>query len=105
MKIYKVKMSDVAKEDLDSILAYLKYELKNPQAVRNVYQDYKETRKVLAKTADTKPEPQSTKLIERDLRRIDFRRHDYFMLYRIEGDKAIISNIFHHFHDSRFSRT
>lgn len=32
-------------------------------------------------------------------RRIDFRAHRYFMLYRIDGDKAVVDNIFHELQD------
>lgn len=99
MKRYSVKVSAEAKADLDNILGYLKYEKKNPQAVRNVYKDYVETRKALAATADSKRNPDSLKLVERGLKRIEFRRHDYFMLFTIKGDKAIITNIFHYLED------
>lgn len=99
MKKYSVKITAEAKGDLDNILSYLKYEKKNPQAVGNVYRDYIDTRKALATTADSKRDPDSPKLVERGLRRIEFRRHDYFMLFRIEGNKAIITNIFHYLED------
>lgn len=99
MKKYSIKITAEAKADLDNNLSYLKYEKKNPQAVRNVYRDYIETRKALATTADSKRDADNPKLVERGLRRIEFRRHDYFMLFRIEGNKAIITNIFHYLED------
>ena len=99
MKRYSVKVSAEAKADLDNILGYLKYEKKNPQAVRNVYMDYVETRKALATTAGSPKNPDRPKLVERGLKRIEFRQHDYFMLFRIEGNKAIITNIFHYLED------
>lgn len=32
-------------------------------------------------------------------RRINFERHRYFMLYRIEGERIIVDNIFHELQD------
>ena len=95
VKTCQVRISPDASDDLDQILGYLKDEFKSQQAVDSVFRDYLETRRTLARTADKKPEPESPRLRERGLKRIDFKRHDYFMLYKIEGNKVIIVDIFH----------
>ena len=43
--------------------------------------------------------PESKKLKERNLRRINFKRHNYFMLFRKEDDKAVVVEIFHGLED------
>lgn len=40
-------------------------------------------------------EPDSDKLRERGLKRINFRAHNYFMLFRIRDDRVEIIDIFH----------
>lgn len=95
MKKYRVVVTKEAQKDLRGKLAYIRNKLKNPQAVKNVYADYKLTRKELEKVAGTIHEPDSEVLKQRKLKRINFRSHQYFMLFRIQDDRAEITNIFH----------
>lgn len=95
MKKYRVVATKQAQKDLRQKLAYIRNHLKNPQAVQSVYSDYKETRAALAKNAGSIHEPTSEKMKERDLRRINFRKHNYFMLFRVVENRAEITNIFH----------
>ena len=95
MKKYRVVATKQAQRDLRQKLAYIRDHLKNPQAVQSVYSNYKKTRVVLAENAGSIHESESEKLKERDLKRINFRTHNYFMLFRIVGNRAEITNIFH----------
>ena len=95
MKKYRVVATKQAQNDLRQKLAYIRDHLKNPQDVQNVYSDYKETRAALSENAGSIHEPTSEKLKERGLKRINFRRHNYFMLFRVVGNRAEITNIFH----------
>ena len=99
MKSYKVKVSPAAREDLRRRIAYLVDIKKNKKAAKNVMADYQETRKTLSDIAGSIRVPDSIELQNRDLKRINFRRHDYFMLFRIDGDVATITNIFHSYED------
>ena len=99
MKTYKVKVTPSAEEDLRKRIAYLVDVKLNKQAARNVMEDYRETRQVLEKVAGSIREPDSIELKERGLKRINFRKHDYFILFRIDGDVALITNIFHGLED------
>ena len=99
MKRYNVKITSDAKRDMDRILAYLSDVLRNGQAVRNVWQDYLDTREALSRTAGLKPDPDSPALRARGLKRIEFRRHDYFLLFKIVGDDVFITNVFHTLED------
>ena len=95
MKKHRVVITKQAQADLRGKLAYIRDHLKNPQAVRSVYDDYKLTRKALEEVAETMREPDSGELRKRELKRINFRTHNYFMLFRIRDDRVEITNIFH----------
>lgn len=95
MKKYKAVITIQAQVDLRGKLAYIRNHLKNPQAVQSVYNDYKLTRNTLEEAADTVREPDSMELKKRELKRINFRTHNYFMLFRIRDDRVEITNIFH----------
>lgn len=100
MKLYKISVSPDAKEDLRNALRYLKYRLKNPQVARNVMDDYIETRKLLSRSAGSIQAPDSASILgSRNLKRINFSQHDYFLLFRIEGEQVIITNLFHNMED------
>lgn len=62
-------------------------------------QDYRETRESLSRIAGSIKEADSEKLRERNLKRINFRRHDYFLLFRIDGEVATVTNVFHFLED------
>ena len=95
MKKFKVVITKQAQADLRGKLAYIRDHLKNPKAAQSVYDDYKLTRSTLEEVADTIREPDSVELKKRDLKRINFRTHNYFMLFRIRDDRVEITNIFH----------
>lgn len=95
MKKHRVVMTKQAQTDLKDKLSYIRDHLKNLQAVQSVYDDYKLTRRTLGDVAATIREPESMKLKERQLKRINFRTHNYFMLFRIRDDRVEITNIFH----------
>lgn len=95
MKKYKVVITKQAQDDLRGKLAYIRDHLKNPQAVQSVYNDYKLTRIALEEAAETIREPDSVELKKRDLKRINFRTHNYFMLFRIRDNRVEITSIFH----------
>lgn len=44
-------------------------------------------------------EPENEILKSKGLKRINFRKHDYFMLYHIEGKIVYVTNIFHALED------
>ena len=95
MKTYKVQMSPRAKADLRNRISYLVNVKKNPQAASSLMADFRKTRTNLETIAGSIKEPDSDILKSRNLKRINFREHDYFILYRIDGDSVMIMNIFH----------
>ena len=96
---YKVKMTNDAKEDLEAIIQYLLFEKKSEQAAGNVLDDFENTKNLLKQVAGSLKLCENPRLAELGYRRINFMSHKYFMMYRIEGDTAIIDNIFHELQD------
>ena len=95
MKLYRVKVTPDAKADLRKYLSYIINKLKNPQAAKNVADDFIETKDSLRNLADPLAVPESKKLKDRGLKRINFKRHDYFLLYRVKDSVVEITNMFH----------
>jgi plasmid stabilization system protein ParE len=97
---YKVVISDEALSDLRRYVGYLIYVKKNPQAASNILDDYDETIAALAAAAGSMKPCESPNMRSRRLRRINFRRHNYFLLYQLEGQTAYVTNVFHGMEDA-----
>ncbi len=99
MNTYRVIVTDDAKKDFLRYRDYLIYVKKNSQAAKNLVNDYRETRKKLEIVAGSLKDPDSEKLKARRLKRINFLKHDYFLLYRIDGNTVSVTNMFHSLED------
>ena len=99
MKEFQVVITAEAKSQMREYLSYIKIELKNPQAVRAVRDDWKETTKQLRTVAGSLPLCSNPKLAIRNLHKIHFQRHSFVMLFRINGDTAEVVNIYHDLQD------
>ena len=97
---YKVVVSDDAVSDLRRYVGYLINVKRNPQAASNLLEDYDETITVLTSVAGSLRLCESPNMTKRNLRRINFLHHNYFMLYRFEEQTAFITNIFHGLEDA-----
>lgn len=93
--VYKVVITEDAEEDLDRFIRYLLFEKRNKPAAKNLLNDFETTKQSLEYVAGSLKYCENQKLKEAGYKRINFMAHNYFMLYHIEGDKAIIDNIFH----------
>jgi len=96
---YKVLITSDAEADLEGFIRYLLYEKKSEQAASNVLNDFEATKQILAKMAGSLKLCDNPKLSVLGYRRINFMSHRYFMLYRIEGETAVVDNIFHELQD------
>lgn len=96
---YKVFVTEDAEADLDNFVRYLLFVKKSGQAAKNLLDDFEITKQSLSHVAGSLQDCTNPKLKEYGYKRINFMSHRYFMLYRIEGDKAIIDNIFHELQD------
>ena len=100
MKQYKIIVTPDAEEDLRKYVAHLRDVKRNPQAVKSVLADFRDTKKSLKNVAGSIKEPDSEKLKERSLKRMNFLRHNYFVLFYIgDDDKVYITDVFHGLED------
>lgn len=96
---YRVEITEDALEDLDNILYYILFVLKNEQAAQNVLDDFALTQDRLSRIAGTIGLCENPHLRERGYRRLEFQKHNYFIMYRLEEGTAIVDAIFHDLED------
>ena len=96
---YKVIITSNAEDDLDRFLNYLVFYKENRKATLSVLEDFAATKDVLTEVAGSLKLCSNPRLNELGYRRINFQKHRYFMLYRIEGNLAIVDGIFHFLQD------
>ena len=99
MKIYSITITPEAKTNFRQLVNYLLYAKKNSQEADNLINDYDLTIISLAKIAVSIREPDSDILKRRNLKRLNFHKHDYYLLFKIEEDKVKVTNIFHGWED------
>lgn len=99
MKTYRVMMTSDAKQDLWNRIAYIKQQLMNEQAAKSVWEDFCQTRDSLQIIAGSIKQPEQPYLRERNLKRVNFQSHNYFLLFTIQDDVVIITNVFHNKED------
>ena len=71
-----------------------------PIAAESILCDAKETRKTLEKIAGSLKLRDHPKLHELGYHALRFEKHDYVMLYRVDGRKAYVEGIYHMMQDS-----
>lgn len=96
---YNVIITEDAENDLDRYIRYLLFEKKSGQAAANLLNDFEETVQVLSSTAGGLKSCENPRLKEQGYKRINFQRHRYFMLFRVEGNDAIVDALFHELQD------
>lgn len=96
---YEVVLTTQAKVNFRQIINYLLYELKSEQAATNVANDMENTINRLAHIAGSLKLCEDYKLRNLGYRMIHFKRHKYFMLYRIEGNRVYVDSIYHDLQD------
>ena len=99
MKEYKVTITPEALEDFNRYLSYVLFVLKSEQAFDAVLDDYYKTIDQLTRVAGSIKVSEKPELAERGLREMYFQRHDYVMLYWMDGDEAVVVYIFHTLED------
>ena len=96
---YKIVVTSDAEEDLDRFLQYLLFEKKNEPAAGNILDDFGDTLNCLKNVAGSLSLCENQRLRALGYHRINFLRHRYFMLYRIEENTVFIDDIFHELQD------
>jgi len=92
---FKVVLTSRAQLDFKNITHYLRYELKNEQATINVTNDMEHTIERLSYMASGLKLCDNPRLRDLGYRTIHFKRHNYFMLYRIQDDIVFVDAIYH----------
>ena len=95
MNTYSMIVEPEAKKQMRRHLSYIKNKLKNPQAADSVYRDFLASVGKLSTTAGSIKDPEDEALIKRGLKRKNFDRHEYFVLFKVDGNKAKVTNVFH----------
>lgn len=96
---YKVQLTSEAENDLDSFVSYMLFNLENPQAARHLTDDFEKTKEKLSTVAGSTSLCKKSRLAALGYRRFNFLQMKYFMLYRMEGNTAVVDNIFHQLQD------
>ncbi len=96
---YKVVVTHDAKLQLAQILRYLRLELGSEQAARSVKADMEDTRVRLSHVAGSLKLCDNPRLRDLSYRTIHLKRHDYFLLYRIQGHTVYVDAIYHDLQD------
>lgn len=97
MTTYKVMITDHAKEQLKAYISYILEEFRNRQAAKAVRDDAAATMRRLQHVAG------SLKMMEnpnmKGYWKIHFLKHDYVMIYHIEGSMVYVDRIYHELQD------
>lgn len=96
---FNVELSELAEKQYDEILSYIVNELKNPQALKNVMDDFDDTIAKLEKMADSFGYCNSNRLKKMGLHKIKFARHRYLFVYRVNKSQVIIEGMYHEMQD------
>lgn len=96
---YRVVVTVEAEEDLNQFIQYLLWEKQNEQAAKNVLDDFEKTVEILKHVAGSLKLCDNPRLQSLGYYRINFQKHRYFMLYRIEKDIVYVDDIFHELQD------
>ena len=99
MKKYQVLVNEKTKEKLERYISYLKDVKKNPQAAKSVLADYRSTRKELETVAGSLRDADDEDLRAKGIKRINFKKHDYFLLYRTKDSIVQVITMVHSLED------
>lgn len=82
------------------ILSYIESEpLYNPEAALAVLEDSEETLRIIGQIGDRIPIGNHPIMRDRELRRVNFQRHRYYLIYRLYDDAAQVVRIGHFLED------
>lgn len=96
---YKVVITPIANHQLEMYISHTLTEFKNRQAAKAISNDARITKKRLENVAGSLALCENETLAKYGYRRIFFDKHDYFMVYRIDGDTVIVEAMYHQLQD------
>lgn len=92
---YRVVITPTAQEHLRKYIMYTQKMFKNKQAVHAILEDARQTSKRLSIIAGSLALCDDEILSEYGYRKIMFLRHDFFMIYRLDGNVAVVEGMYH----------
>ena len=103
---YRVVIVPPAKQQLEQYIQYTKEELKNVTAARSIRDDARETKSRLSTLAESLAFCPDPVLAAAGYRKIMFKKHSFFMVYRVEGELVVVEAMYHVLQDyeSLFSK-
>ena len=96
---YEVILTIPAKAQLDHIIEYVLSKYENTQAALSIMDDAEETKYRLSHVAGGLKLCEEPRLRSLGYRTIHFKRHRYFMLYRIQDGMVYVDAIYHDLQD------
>lgn len=96
---YKVIITPPAKKRLDMYIGYTINVLKNRQAAKAIKNDAKNTKKRLSLVADNLALCKDAVLAKYGYHKIQFEKHSFFMIYRIDGNMVVVDGMYHELQD------
>lgn len=96
---YKVVITPVAEHHLEMYVSYTLFTFKYKEYAKSIIKDAKATKRRLAKDADVIPLCPNKELSKLGYRKIPFSKHDFFMVYRIDGNTVVVEAMYHELQD------
>lgn len=97
--VFEVVITNKAETQIQEILDYIFYELKNPHAAYSVEQDMKETIHRLSYVADNLKLCDDLEFQARGYRIIHLKQHKYFMIYKVVDTYVYVIGVYHDLQD------
>ena len=96
---YKVIFTENTMEDMDSIVEYLLFHLRNKQAACHFIDSIENGKFVLSNSAESFQLCLIPRLQSKGYRRLNLDKTQYFLLYRTENSIVFVDGIYHQFQD------
>ncbi len=92
---FNLIITERAQEQIDSIIEYVMLRLSNPLAASAILDDIDYAYDMLERTANSFGLSNDPYLAAKGYHTLILKKHDYVILYRIDGENVIISGVFH----------
>ena len=96
---YKIVITPTASKQLENYFMYTADVLKNPVAAKAIISDARNTKNELTNLAGSLPYCDNPKLKSQGYKKIEFLKHDFYMVFRVVEDKAVVEGMFHALQD------
>ncbi len=92
---YKLIITKTAEDQIDNIVGYVAKVLNNVTAAKSILSDIELAYTKLENSAEIFPYCNDSYLEGRGYRKINLKRHDYVIIYRVEETRVYILGVFH----------